>query len=63
MRLSPYRTLQNVIQTQKCEPCQLNKLTSPPFLQEAFHLTQPHPDDPKGQTRAQFNHHVMNSNR
>ena len=29
MTLSPWRTLQNVIHTQKCEPCQLNKPTTP----------------------------------
>ena len=42
MTLPPWRTLQNVIQTQKCEPCQLHKPTTP-FLAGAFHLTQPHP--------------------
>ena len=31
MTLSPWRTLQNVIQTQKCEPCQLNIPTTPFF--------------------------------
>ena len=31
------------MQTWKCEPCQLNKLISHPFLLGAFHLTQPHP--------------------
>ena len=32
-----------VIQTQKCEPYQLNKLSSHPLLRGAYHLTQPHP--------------------
>ena len=43
MTLSPWRTLQ--IQTQKCEPCLTNQPY--PFLQEAFHLTQPHPHSRK----------------
>ena len=29
MTLSSRLTLQNVIQTQKCKPCQLNKLSTP----------------------------------
>ena len=36
--------LKNAIQTLKCEPCQLNK-SSTPFLTAVFHLTQPRPHD------------------
>ena len=43
MTLSHFHTLQNVIQAQNFEPCQLNKLSAHPFMQGAFHLTQPHP--------------------
>ena len=38
MTLSPWRTLQNVIRTQKCEPCQLNIPTTP-FPAGAAYIT------------------------
>ena len=33
----------HIIQVQKCDPFQLNRLSSWPFWQGAFHLTQTHP--------------------
>ena len=40
MTLSPCRTVHNVIQTQKCESCQLNKLFLPFPAGGTFHLTK-----------------------
>ena len=62
MTLSPYCTLQNVIQTQKCKPCQLYK-QSTPFLAGAFYPTQSHPTCPKVQTWLQFNHRARTSSK
>ena len=50
MTLSPWRTLQNVIQTQKCEPCQLNIPTTP-FLAGGF------PPDKASSTRPRKRKH------
>ena len=61
MTLSPWRTLQIVIQTQKSEPCQLTYQPHP-FLQEAFHLTQPHPQAGKRKPWPQFNRHALDNN-
>ena len=61
MTLSPWRTLQIVIQTQKCEPCQLNIPTTP-FPAGGF------PPDAASSTRReaqawpQFNRHALDNN-
>ena len=59
--LSPGRTLQNVIQTQKCEPCQLNKPTTP-FPAERFPPDTASPTRPKAQSWPQFNRHALDNN-
>ena len=57
MTLSPWRTLQNVIRTQKCEPCQLNK-TATRFPAECFPPDTASSTRPKAQAWPQFNHHA-----
>ena len=54
-------TLQNVIQTQECEPCQLNKLSTP-FPAEGFPSDTTSSTRPKAQTWPQFNCHAPDNN-
>ena len=54
-------TLQNVIQTQKCEPCQLNKPTTP-FPAGGFPPDTASPTRPKAQAWPQFNRHALDNN-
>ena len=58
MTLSPWRTLQNVIHTQKCKPCQLNKPT-PPFHAGGFPPDTASSTRPKAITWPQFNRHAL----
>ena len=58
MTLSPWRTLQNVIQTQKCELCQLNKPTTP-FPAGGFPPDTASSTRPKAQAWPQFNRHAL----
>ena len=54
-------TLQNVIQTQKCEPCQLNKPTTP-FPAGGFPPDTASSTRPKAQAWLQFNCHALDNN-
>ena len=58
MTLSPRRTLQNVIQTQICELCQLNIPTTP-FPAEGFPPDTTSSTRPKAQAWSQFNRHAL----
>ena len=59
--VSPLRTLQNVIQTQKCEPCQLNIPTTP-FLAGGFPPDTASSTRPEAQAWPQFNRHALDNN-
>ena len=60
MTLSLCLTLQNVVQTQKCEPCQLNK-RSTPFPAGGFPLSTATSTSTRlgAQTWSQFNYHAL----
>ena len=53
--------LTNVIQTRKCEPCQLNKLTTP-FPAGGFPPDTASSTRPKAQSWPQFNRHALDNN-
>ena len=61
MTLSLWCTLQNVIQTQKCGPCQLNKLTTP-FPARGFPPDTASTTCPKAQAWLQFKRHALDNN-
>ena len=62
--LSPWRTLQNVIQTQKCEPCQLNNTNffARPFPAGGFPSDTASSTRPKAQAWPQFKRHALDNN-
>ena len=59
--LWPWRTLQNVIQTQKCEPCQLNIPTTP-FPAGGFPPDTASSTRPEAQAWPQFYRHALDNN-